>query len=93
MLARISSVIAVLLLAACGEVVDERRTTAVLDSGYYAGERYDIVTRTIEGRNGTFDQTRVQYWGRSAPCILDSPGDCEKAARRLIDQRFSVGLF
>ncbi len=80
-------------LSACAPVLDETRTTAVLPDGYYKGESYDIVTRTIQGRNGPYKQTRVVYWGASAPCILDSPTDCEKAARRLIDQRLSGGPF
>jgi hypothetical protein len=84
---------ALVLLAACGTVVDERRTTAVLSEGFNQGERYDIVTQTVQGPNGTYERTRVVYWGRSAPCILDSPRDCEFAARRLVDQRFSSGLF
>jgi hypothetical protein len=84
---------AFLVLSACAEVLDETRTTAVLPNGYYKGETYDIVTRTIQGRNGPYKQTRVVYWGTSAPCILDSPTDCEKAARRLIDHRLTGGGF
>jgi hypothetical protein len=82
-----------LALGACGNVIDEQRTTAVLPDGYYKGERYEIVTQTVQGRNGTYDRTRVQYWGRTEVCRIESPRDCEKAARRLIDQRFSIGAF
>ncbi len=85
--------IGLILLGACGTVVDERRTSAVLSDGYYAGEPYEIVTQTVQGQNGTYERTRVLYWARTAPCIADSPGDCEAAARRLIDQRFTVGGF
>ncbi|MEM9579036.1 MAG: hypothetical protein AAF999_18780 [Pseudomonadota bacterium] len=81
------------LLGACGTVLEEQRRTAVLPDGYYRGEPYDIVTQIIQGQNGTYTRTRVVYWARSAPCIADSPGDCEAAARRLIDQRFFVGGF
>jgi len=81
------------MLWACGPVLEETRTTKQLTSGYYAGESYDLVTRVIDGPNGPYKQTRVVYWNRSAPCILDSPGDCEKAARRMIDESFSFGLF
>lgn len=84
---------ALLGAAACAPIVDERRTTAVLPNGYYAGERYEVITQTVQGRNGPYERTRVQYWGRSEPCRVNSPGDCEKAARRLIDQRFVVGPF
>lgn len=86
--------VALVLLSGCATVIDEKRTTRVLPDNYYnGGEPYDVVTQTVQGKNGTYQRTRVVYWGRSAPCIADSPGDCEAAARRLIDQRFSVGLF
>ena len=89
-----SAILAIsVLLTACGTVVDEQRRTAVLPDGYYGGEPYDVVTQTVQGQNGTYTRTRVVYWGRSATCIGDSPGDCEAAARRLIDQRFTVGVF
>jgi hypothetical protein len=75
-----------LAAAGCAPVLNETRTEAVLESGFYAGEPYEIVTRTIEGANGPFDQTRVVYYGRTRPCILDSPKDCEFAARELIGE-------
>ena len=90
---RIALPVALVLLTACGTVVDEQRRTAVLPDGYYGGEPYEVVTQTVQGQNGTYERTRVLYWGRSAPCIADSPNDCEAAARRLIDQRFIGGAF
>ena len=72
-------------LAACSTVVDEKTTTAVLRDGFYAGTQYQIRTRTMQGANGTYTQTSVVYNGVTAVCIPDSPGDCENAARNLID--------
>lgn len=75
-----------LAVAGCGPAVNETRTAAVLEDSFYAGEPYEIVTRTIQGANGSFDQTRVVYSGRTRPCILDSPNDCQLAARELIGE-------
>jgi hypothetical protein len=76
---------ATLSISACATIENESSTTAVLSSGFNAGERYQIRTRTMSGPNGSFQQTSVVYKGISRVCIPDSPGDCEKAARLLID--------
>jgi hypothetical protein len=76
---------ALLVLSACATVVDEKRTMAVLERGFNAGERYEIRTRTIQGPNGLYEQTSVVYRGFTRLCRIDSPGDCEKAAEQLID--------
>lgn len=78
-------VLVLLALSACSNVVNEQSTTAFLTAGINAGEEYQIRTRTFQGSSGTFDQTTVVYRGISKVCILDSPGDCEAAARNLID--------
>jgi hypothetical protein len=72
-------------LGACGTVQNESNQTAVLQSGFNAGERYTLRTRTYSGPNGSFEQTSVVYRGISRTCLPDSPGDCEKKARALID--------
>lgn len=83
----------VLTIAACGTVTNETRTPAVLQSGFYAGEPYEIVQRTIAGANGTFEQGQVVYFGRTHPCRIDSPNDCEIAARELIGEVKDSVLF
>jgi hypothetical protein len=90
---RLAVPVACLFLVACAQVIDEQRTSAVIERGFHAGERYDIVTQTVQGSNGTFQRTRVVYWGRSATCVLDGSRDCELAAIRLIDQDLGRGRF
>lgn len=85
-LIRYGLVALVSLLAACGTVTNETRTPAVLQTGFYAGEPYEVVQRTISGANGTFQQGQVVYFGRTYPCRIDSPNDCEIAARELIGE-------
>lgn len=80
-----------ILLGACATVVDETRTNAVIEKGFNTGERYQIRTRTLEGANGTYEQTSVIYRSVSRVCIKDSPGDCEKTAEFLIDDYFNGG--
>ena len=80
---------ALAFVAACSTVLDETRTPAVLQTGYYAGEPYEIVTRTMQNDDGsTFERTQVVYRGRAAVCRVDSPRDCELAAQRLINEFF-----
>ena len=81
---KIVTVTAVLLLSGCATVSDETRIPAVLERGFYAGERYEIRRRVIHGPNGTYQQTSVVYKGLARTCIYDSPNDCEYAAERLI---------
>lgn len=83
----------VLTVAACGTVTNETRTPSVLQSGFYAGEPYEIVQRTIAGANGTFEQGQVVYFGRTRPCRTDSPNDCEITARELIAEIKDSTLF
>ena len=73
------------ILVSCTTIVEETTTTAVLRNGLNAGTEYQIRTRTLQGPNGIYTQTSVLYNGVSNVCILDSPGDCEAAARNLID--------
>jgi hypothetical protein len=82
------ALVALTTLGACSTVVDEQTTTAVLRNGLNAGTEYQIRTRTIQGASGTYTQTSVVYNGTPQTCILDSPGDCEEAARNLIDDRY-----
>lgn len=86
MIYKFSALAAVLALSACASAGNETRTAAVLEDGFNAGERYEIRNRLLEGPDGTFTQTSVVYKGLSRPCILDSPNDCESAARQLIEE-------
>ncbi len=63
-------------LAACGEVVNETTSTLVVD-----GNAYELRTRTIQGQNGTFDQSSVKVQNRIYTCLPNSPGDCEATVR------------
>lgn len=78
----------VLAMSACtsATVIDETRTVAVVETGFNAGERYEIRNRTLEGPNGRYEQTSVVYRGFARNCIRDSPNDCESKARNLIDE-------
>ncbi|CAN0461001.1 unnamed protein product, partial [Ectocarpus fasciculatus] len=80
---RFFTVTAALMLGACATVREETRTSAVLEGGFYGGERYELRTRLIEGPTGTYSQTSVVYKGLVKTCILDSPNDCESKARNL----------
>lgn len=84
---RMMALASLTILVSCTTIVDEKTTTAVLSSGFNAGTEYQIRTRQLQGSGGTYTQTSVVYRGVSQVCILDSPGDCESAARDLIDGR------
>lgn len=83
---------AVPLLAACTTIIDEQTTTAVIQRGFNAGEQYTIRTRTLQGPQGTFQQTSVVYNGVSAVCRIDSPRDCALAAESLASRSDFGGL-
>jgi hypothetical protein len=74
------------LISACAAVSNETRTTAVIEDGFYQGTEYQIRTQLIEGPEGSYERTSVVYRGVSRTCILDSPGDCESKAERLIEE-------
>ncbi|MGD9294841.1 MAG: hypothetical protein PVI41_08165 [Roseobacter sp.] len=80
-------ILALLLLSACATatIVDEQVTEAFVEDGYYGGERYFVRTRTLEGVNGTYEETSVVYRGYTQLCIPTSPNDCESKAERLIE--------
>jgi hypothetical protein len=81
---------AAVALSACATIVDEKTTNAVIQSGFNAGERYTIRQRTMEGPQGTYQQTSVVYKGISATCRIDSPNDCARAAETLVNN-YSFG--
>ncbi|WP_300056103.1 hypothetical protein [uncultured Roseobacter sp.] len=74
-----------IVLSACASVSTETRTPATLEGGFLDGERYEIRTRLLEGPEGSFEQTSVVYKGLARTCIRDSPNDCERIARGLIE--------
>lgn len=78
--------ISAVVLTACSTVTDESRSSAFLEQGYYEGQRYEIRQRFIEGPAGSYEQTSVVYRGQARTCILDSPGDCELKAQKLIEE-------
>lgn len=78
--------VSLVVLTACASVATETRTPATLEDGFFAGERYEVRTRLIEGPQGDYEQTSVVYRGLSRTCIPDSPNDCERAARGLIEE-------
>jgi len=79
-------------LSACGTIVDEKSTDAVIQSGFNAGERYTIRERTLDGPQGTYQQTSVVYKGISSTCRINSPNACERAAETLVNN-YSFGGF
>ena len=77
---------ALIVLGACATIENETSEVKVLPDGFYAGTQYFLRTQTVSGAEGQFERTSVVYKGRSRLCIKDSPMDCEKAARALIDE-------
>lgn len=78
--------IALLTLAACATVEDQTGEVKVLPDGFYAGTRYIQRTQVISGPQGPYERTSVVFRSVSRVCNPDSPNDCEKAARALIDE-------
>lgn len=70
-----------LVLTACATVVDERRSSIVVD-----GRSYELRTRLIDGPNGTFEHTSVFVYQTPVMCQPDSPGDCEGKVRRTLSR-------
>lgn len=68
---------AALTLGACGTVTDERLTPIVVD-----GQTFELRTRTIDGPNGAYETTSAEVYNIHYPCKIDSPGDCEGAVLR-----------
>ena len=77
---------ALLAMTACAQVQNETGEVRELPDGFYAGTKYIVRTQTVAGRNGPVERTSVVFRGISRTCIKDSPGDCEKAARALIEE-------
>lgn len=72
-------------LSACATIVDEQSTPTVVQSGPNAGKSYTTRQRTLDGPQGTYEQTSVVYRENSIVCRIESPGDCERAAEALIN--------
>lgn len=83
---KIIMITAMLLLSGCATVSNETRIPAVVKSGFYAGEIYEIRRRLIDGPSGAYEQTSVVYKGLARTCVFDSPNDCESTAERLIEE-------
>lgn len=73
-------------LTACATVVDENSEVREIPDGFYAGYKYLLRTQTVSGSQGPYERTSVVYKGFSRVCIKNSPKDCEKAARALIEE-------
>lgn len=69
-------------LGACATALSESRSTIVVD-----GRSYDLITREMEGPNGTFEQSHVIVNNRLYICLPDSPGDCEAAVKTARNDR------
>lgn len=72
-------------LAGCGTVQNETYSTV---STFY--NTYQVRTRVIEQGGQTYTTSSVRVNGFYYPCLIDSPGDCEAAARRG-ENRFDRG--
>ena len=73
-------------LTACATVIDENNEVREIPDGFYSGYKYLLRTQTVSGSQGPYERTSVVYKGFSRVCIRDSPKDCEKAARALIEE-------
>ena len=70
---------ATLALCACGAEVQNESYSKVSTFE----DTYDVRTRTVVRSNGsTYVTSAVDVRGYWSPCKIDSPGDCEAAARR-----------
>lgn len=69
-----------LLLSACGETENVRYSTVMA-----FGEPYQVRTRTVTQGDRTYETSSVKVGAYWFPCIVDSPGDCEKAAQTNYD--------
>lgn len=78
-------------LTACTTISEEQVETRTINSGFYAGTEYQVRTRTMQGSRGAYTQTSVALNGLTKVCILDSPGDCDRAARNLADGAITIG--
>lgn len=77
---------ALISLSACATVIDETSEVRELPDGFFAGYKYFVRTQTLSGAQGEYERTSVVYRSVSRVCIKDSPKDCEKAARLLIEE-------
>lgn len=77
---------ALIAVAACAEVQETTGEVREIPDGFFAGYKYVVRTQTLTGPQGPYERTVVQFRGFTRPCILDSPDDCEKAARALIEE-------
>ncbi|MFK7745727.1 MAG: hypothetical protein AB8B47_11780 [Roseobacter sp.] len=70
-----------LLLGACATITAESRSTIIVDN-----EEYELRTRTIETNGRSYETTDAVVKGFTQTCIPSSPGDCEAAVRRALNQ-------
>jgi len=73
-------------LSACTTIENETGEVREIPDGFYAGYQYLVRTQTVSGSQGSYERTSVVYKGLSRTCIKDSPEDCEKTARALIEE-------
>jgi len=66
----------VLLVAACAQVTNERRSTIDVD-----GRTFPLVTQTVQSGNRTYDVSYVIVKNERRQCRPESPGDCEATAK------------
>lgn len=76
MLRKLTVIVAMVSVAACSTVIDERRSSIVVD-----GKTFPLVTQTIQSGDRTYEVTYVIAKNERRLCIPDSPGDCEGAAK------------
>lgn len=73
-------VCAAVVLAGCGQVVDETFGSIVVD-----GQTYEIRNRVIDGPNGTYTHSSVIVHNKPQICLPDSPGDCRAAVKNALN--------
>ncbi|MGC3939218.1 hypothetical protein ACOTTU_15550 [Roseobacter sp. EG26] len=81
MLKRSATLISLFVLSACASVSNETFSPIVVD-----GDTYQLRTRTIEGPNGAYETTSARVDGIYYLCRINSPGDCEAAVRRGLEE-------
>lgn len=73
-------------LGACAPVLDEKRSTIVVNGGHY-----ELRTRTVDGPNGPYEQSSVKVRNRYYTCLPNSPGDCEATVHLARSERSGDG--
>ncbi|GIT87667.1 MULTISPECIES: hypothetical protein [Roseobacter] len=72
--------VAAVVLGGCAEVIEEKYGSIVVD-----GQTYELRSRVMDGRNGTYTHTSVIVRNVPQTCLPESPGDCRAAVKNALN--------